>query len=163
MHIRERSLDSAEIVASDIDHLQVVAETAAVLVAARVAAVAVYPLFRSLLISRIILSFLFRRPFIIAIGRSRTLLPGTLIAGIVIVLVLRRAWSPSLSRIWSFLIVLLIVAAIPRLLRVLVVLLLILIPIAGLCRSLSLRLAVVRSPRRFVRGVRVVCHSCTLL
>lgn len=118
------------------------------------------PSFRSLLVSWIILSFLSRRTFIVPIRRSCTLLPGTLIPRIVIVLVLRRAWSSSLSHIWTiFLIILLIVAAVPRLLRVLVVLLLVLIPIAILRRSLSLRLTIVRSPRRFIGGVRIVRHS----
>jgi hypothetical protein len=83
-----------------------------------------------------------------------------LIPSIAIVLVLRRAWSPSLPHIWTiFLIILLIVTAIQRLLRVLVILLLVLIPIAVLRRSLSLRLAIVRSPRRFIGGVRIVRHS----
>lgn len=116
--------------------------------------------FRSLLVSRITLPILSRWSFIVAIRRSWPLLPGTLIPSIVIVLVLRRAWSPSLPHVWTiFLIILLIVTAIPRLLRVVVILLLVLIPIAVLRRSLSLRLAIVRSPRRFIGGVRIVRHS----
>ena len=120
---------------------------------------------RSLLIPWIVLPLLPRRPFSVSIGRSSSRLPCILMPRIVIILVLRRSWSATLPCIWTaialvvLLIVLLVIATIVRSLRILVVLLLIVIPMSILSWRLSLRLAIVRSSRSFICGVRVVCHS----
>ena len=91
-----------------------------------------------------------------------------LIPSIVVVLILRRRRSSGLSYILTIIltisiVILLIVVAVPRLLGIIFILFLVLISIPILCRSLSLRLTVIGSPRRFIMGVGVVCHSVLVL